>query len=193
MIEYLNGQLIELNPAHVVIDINGLGYFVHVSLTTYSALTGKKQVRLYIHEVIREDAHLLFGFHDPDERELFRLLISVSGVGANTGMLFLSSLQANEIKSAIISGDINKLKSVKGIGLKTAQRIVVELKDKLSKGPLAANIFTTINNTVRNEALSALVTLGFARKGAEKVIDDILKKEPEISVEEIIKNALKFM
>lgn len=193
MIEYLHGQLIELNPAHVVIDLNGLGYFVHVSLNTYSALSGQKQVQLYIHEVIREDAYSLYGFHDIDERELFRMLISVSGVGANTGILFLSSLSGNELKAAIISGDFNKLKSVKGIGLKTAQRIIVELKDKLTKEPISSNIFATINNTAREEALSALVTLGFIKKNAEKVVDKIIREESDCTVEQIIKFALKQM
>ena len=193
MIEYLNGHLIELNPAHVVVDISGIGYFVHVSLNTFTSLRDSKNVKLFIHEVIREDAHLLYGFHDTDERELFRLLISVSGVGANTGILFLSSLTVSEIKSAIVSGDVERLKSVKGIGLKTAQRIIVELKDKLTKEPLSGDIFTTLNNTTREEALSALVTLGFMKKNAEKVIDGILKVNPEKTVEQIIKDALKQM
>ncbi|HOO83499.1 MAG TPA: Holliday junction branch migration protein RuvA [Prolixibacteraceae bacterium] len=193
MIEYLNGQIVELNPAHVVIDVNGIGYFVHISLNTYSALSGHKTTRLLIHELIREDLHALYGFHDFDERDLFRMLISVSGVGANTGILFLSSLTGNELKQAIVSGDVNKLKSVKGIGLKTAQRIIVELKDKLEKTPLTANIFATPNNTAREEALSALVTLGFVKKSAEKVIDKILSENPDQPVEQIIKVALKQM
>lgn len=197
MIEYLNGQIVELNPAHVVIDLGGLGYFVHISLNTYSAINSKKQVKLHIHEVIREDAHLLFGFADVDERELFRNLISVSGVGANTGILFLSSLSVNDLKLAILAGDVNKLKSVKGIGLKTAQRLIVELKDKLAKEPISmagsANIFAAINNTAREEALSALVTLGFVKKNAEKVIDKILSNDPEKTVEQLIKDALKQM
>jgi Holliday junction DNA helicase RuvA len=193
MIEYLSGLIIELNPAHVVIDINGVGYYVHVSLNTYTALHGHKNIKLYTHQVIREDAHLLYGFHNQDERELFRMLISVSGVGANTGVLFLSSLNVNEIKAAIVSADVNKLKSVKGIGLKTAQRIVVELKDKLEKEPVSGDIFLSINNTAREEALSALVTLGFVRKNAEKAVDKIVRENPEKSVEQIIKDALKQM
>lgn len=193
MIEYLNGQIIEINPAHVVIDINGVGYFVHVSLNTYTALNGLKQVRLHIHEVIREDTHALYGFFDYDERELFRMLISVSGVGANTGIVFLSSISTNELKAAIIAGDVNKLKSVKGIGLKTAQRIIVELKDKLAKEPVSANIFLPSNNTVRDEALSALTTLGFVKKSAEKVVNKILSSNPEKTVEQLIKDALKQM
>ncbi|MDA3929148.1 MAG: Holliday junction branch migration protein RuvA [Prolixibacteraceae bacterium] len=197
MLEYLNGQLIELNPAHTVIDINGIGYFIHISVNTYSALSGQKKAQLYIHEHIREDAHSLYGFHNLDERELFRMLISVSGVGANTGILFLSSLSVAELKFAILSGDVNKLKSVKGIGLKTAQRLIVELKDKLEKEPDSANfssdIFRGINNTAREEALSALVTLGFVRKNAEKAIDKILRTDPEKAVEQLIKDALKQM
>jgi len=193
MIEYLDGQLTEINPAHVVIDINGIGYFIHISLNTFSALNGRKTFRLFIHEVIREDTHLLYGFYDREERELFRLLISVSGVGANTGILFLSSLTVNEIKTAIVTGDIDRLKSIKGIGLKTAQRIVVELKDKLGKEPVSNDIFLTLNNRVREEALSALVTLGFLKKSAEKVIDGILRENPGITVEQIIKDSLRQM
>lgn len=193
MIEYLNGQLVEINPAHVVIDINGIGYFVHISVNSYSALSGHKNARLYIHEVIRDDAHLLFGFNNFEERELFRLLISVSGVGPNTGILLLSSLNVNEAQGAIVSGDVEKLKSVKGIGIKTAQRIIVELKDKLEKTYLSTNIFSNSNNTAREEALSALVTLGFVKKNAEKVIDKILREEPDNTVEQIIKVALKQM
>lgn len=197
MIEYLNGQIVELNPAHVVLDLSGIGYFVHISLNTYSALNGKTSAKLHIHEVIREDLHALYGFADVDERELFRMLISVSGVGANTGILFLSSLQADELRMAILSGDVNRLKSVKGIGLKTAQRIIVELKDKMAKDPasskISGDIFTGLNNTAREEALSALITLGFVKKNAEKALDKILKADPEKSVETLIKDALKQM
>ncbi|MBN2805353.1 MAG: Holliday junction branch migration protein RuvA [Prolixibacteraceae bacterium] len=197
MIEYLNGQVIELNPAHVVLDISGIGYFVHISLNTYSAMSGKKQARLYIHELIREDAHTLYGFHAFEERELFRLLISVSGVGCGTGILFLSSMPVAELQNAILSGDVNKLKSVKGVGLKTAQRLIVDLKDKLEKtslsGQQSSDIFNLLNNTAREEALSALVTLGFVRKNAEAVIDKILKNDPEKRVEQLIKDALKQM
>lgn len=197
MIEYLNGQIIELNPAHVVLDLNGIGYYINISIGTYSALSAHKQVKLHIHEVIREDAHPLYGFFTFEERELFRMLISVSGVGANTGILFLSSLSVPELKMAIVSGDVNKLKGVKGIGLKTAQRLIVELKDKLEKEPLSAHfsgdIFRGMNNTAREEALSALVTLGFVKKNAEKVLDKILSSNPEKTVEQLIKDALKQM
>lgn len=193
MIEYLDGRLAETNPAHVVIDINGIGYFIHISLNTFSLFNGKSSARLYIHEVIREDSHLLYGFYDREERELFRMLISVSGVGANTGILFLSSLTVTEIKAAILTGDIDRLKSIKGIGLKTAQRIVVELKDKIGKEPILNEFFMTLNNSVREEALSALVTLGFVKKNAEKAVDTILRGNPGFSVEQVIKDSLKQM
>jgi holliday junction DNA helicase RuvA len=193
MIEYLNGQIIELNPAHAIVDVGGVGYFINISLNTYSALTRNKLGKLFIHEVIREDAHNLYGFAEPEERVLFRNLISVSGVGPNTGILFLSSLSVVEIKSAIVAGDFNKLKTIKGVGLKTAQRLVVELKDKLGKEPLPSDIFSLENNTAREEALSALVTLGFMKKNAEKIIDTILKQNPQSTVEQLIKDALKQM
>jgi Holliday junction DNA helicase RuvA len=193
MIEYLSGQLVELTPAIAVIELNGLGYYIHISLNTFTALRGNSTTKLFIHEVIREDAHSLYGFHDREERELFRMLISVSGVGANTGILFLSSLTVNEIRVSIISGDVDRLKSVRGIGLKTAQRIIVELKDKLTKEPVSNEIFNSLNNTTREEALSALVTLGFIKKNAEKVVDGILRGNPGKTVEQIIKDALKQM
>jgi len=193
MIEYLSGQLAEITPAFLVVELNGLGYYVHVSLNTFTVLRGNKTAKIYIHEVIREDAHSLYGFHNREERELFRMLISVSGVGANTGILFLSSLTVNEIQVAIVSGDVDRLKSVKGIGLKTAQRIIVELKDKLTKEPVSNDIFNSLNNTTREEALSALVTLGFVKKNAEKVVDGILRGNPGKTVEQIIKDALKQM
>jgi holliday junction DNA helicase RuvA len=193
MIEYLNGQIVELNPAHVVLDVNGIGYFLNISLNSYSALSGNRITKLYVHEVIREDAHVLYGFHDFDERDLFRLLISVSGVGASTGILFLSSMSATELRKAIITDDVNRLKSVKGVGLKTAQRLIVELKDKLAKEPVSTDIFALQNNTVREEALSALVTLGFIKKNAEKVVDKIMRDEPTKPVEQVIKDALKQM
>ncbi len=193
MIEYLDGIMTEKTPAFVVIELNGQGFGIHISLYTYTLLADKDRAKLYIHEVIREDAHLLYGFYKREERELFRMLISVSGIGANTGILFLSSLHPEEIKKAIITGDVDRLKSIKGVGLKTAQRIIVELKEKLSKEPVSPDIFSLGNNTQRNEALSALETLGFVRKNAEKTVDSLLKKDPAKSVEAIIKEALKLM
>ena len=193
MIEYIKGDIIEQNPAHVIVENAGIGYYLHISLNTYTEINGKGAFKFFIHEIIREDAHILYAFHNKDERELFRHLISVSGVGANTGILILSSLSANEIRNAIISDDVNKLKAVKGIGLKTAQRLIVELKDKLIKEPVSSDIFVSLNNTTREEALSALVTLGFVKKNAEKAIDQILREHPEKSVEQVIKDALKQM
>lgn len=193
MVEYIKGLLAEKTPTYVVVDVNGVGYLAYISLNTYTAIADKSDVKIFIHEVIREDAHLFYGFFYQSERELFRQLISVSGVGASTGILFLSSMNPDDIRNSIVAGDVNKLKSIKGVGLKTAQRIIVELKDKLSKDPVSNDIFITANNTARNEALSALETLGFVRKNAEKIVDAVLKKDPNRSVEDIIKDALKQM
>jgi holliday junction DNA helicase RuvA len=192
MFEYIKGPVADLTPTYIVVDCAGVGYYVNISLQTYSNFEGKKEVMVYLHQVVREDAHLLFGFASKDERELFRLLISVSGVGANTARVILSSMSASEIQKAIVSADINALKQIKGIGLKTAQRIVVDLKDKVfgkDSGP--SQLFTSINNTTRQEALSALVMLGFNKSAVEKVLDQQLKEEGNLSVEGLIKLALK--
>lgn len=192
MYEYIKGPIVELTPAYVVVDCGGVGYSVNISLQTYSALEGKKETLIYLHQVIREDVHLFFGFASKEERELFRLLISVSGVGANTARVILSSLSAAEIQKAIIQDDINALKQIKGIGLKTAQRIVVDLKDKVAGKELGSGqLFASINNTTRHEALSALVMLGFNKSAVEKVLDQLLKEENTLSVEALIKLALK--
>ena len=192
MFEYIKGSIAELTPTYVVVDAAGVGYYVNISLQTYSSFEGKKEVLVYLHQVIREDAHLLFGFASKDERELFRLLISVSGVGANTARVILSSMSAAEIQKAIVSADINALKQIKGIGLKTAQRIIVDLKDKVfGKDTGSSQLFNTLNNTIRHEALSALVMLGFNKSAVEKVLDNLLKEESPQSVEGLIKLALK--
>lgn len=192
MYEYIKGPIAELTPAYAVVDCGGVGYSVNISLQTYSALEGKKETLIYLHQVIREDAHLFFGFASKEERELFRLLISVSGVGANTARVILSSMSAAEIQKAIIQDDINALKQIKGIGLKTAQRIVVDLKDKVAGKELGSGqLFTSINNTTRHEALSALVMLGFNKSAVEKVLDQLLKADNTQSVEGLIKLALK--
>lgn len=191
MFEYIKGIVVEINPAYAVIDAGGIGYVVNISLNTYAKLEGMENGLLYIHQVIRDDAHLLFGFITKSERELFRQLISVSGVGPNTARVILSSLSAEEIAQAIMQGDVNTLKRIKGIGIKTAQRIVVDLKDKLGKSLGDQDIFTPVNNTLRQEALSALVMLGFTKSVAEKNIDQLLKKNPSYSVESLIKDALK--
>ena len=192
MFEYIKGSVADLTPTYVVVDCTGVGYYVNISLQTYSSFEGKKEILVYLHQVIREDAHLLFGFASKDERELFRLLISVSGVGANTARVILSSMSAAEIQKAIMSADINALKQIKGIGLKTAQRIIVDLKDKVfGKDTGSSQLFNTVNNTIRHEALSALVMLGFNKSAVEKVLDNLLKEESPQSVEGLIKLALK--
>jgi Holliday junction DNA helicase RuvA len=193
MYEYIKGKLIESSPAHAVIDINGVGYFLNISLNSYTHIHQLNEVLLYVHENIREDAHLLFGFFDKNERELFRHLISVSGVGANTARMMLSSVSPAELTNAIVTGNVNTLKAVKGIGLKTAQRILVELKDKLGKGSLGDNFLPGIDNTVRDEALSALVMLGFVKANCQKVVEQILTENPSLTVEMVIKQAFKML
>ena len=191
MIDYLKGTLTQITPAFVNIETAGVGYFVNISLTTFSKLEGKTDYKLLVHEVIREDSHQLFGFADSGEREIFRLLISVTGVGASTARMMLSSLNPAEIERAIIGSDVNGLKSVKGIGLKTAQRIIVDLKDKLGKHAGTGEIFAAGDNTKREEALSALVMLGFAKSAVSKVLDKICGEEKGLTVEDLIKRALK--
>jgi Holliday junction DNA helicase RuvA len=191
MIDYIKGKIAELNPAFTIIENQGIGYFLSISLTTFSKLEGKAEIKILVHEVIREDAHLLFGFADKEEREIFRLLISVSGVGASTARMMLSSLNPGEIEKAIVSADVNILKGVKGIGLKTAQRIILDLKDKLGKQPGTGEIFSFTDNTKREEALSALVMLGFGKSAVIKVLDRIIRDEKGLSVEDLIKRALK--
>jgi Holliday junction DNA helicase RuvA len=191
MYEYIRGAVSSINPASVVIDAAGVGYLVNISLNTYSKLTGKKEAQLLVHQVVREDAHVLYGFAEKRERDLFRNLISVSGVGAGTAMMMLSSLNPDEIVSAVTTGNADELKAVKGIGAKTAQRIIIDLRDKLGKMPESAQILISSDNTLRNEALSALVMLGFAKKDADKVVSKVMKENPEATVERVIKTALK--
>ena len=196
MIEYIQGDIAELTPATAVIDCHGVGYAANISLNTYSAIQGKKACKLYIHEAIREDAHVLFGFADRQERELFLLLISVSGIGGNTARMILSALSPNELINVISNENANLLKSVKGIGLKTAQRIIVDLKDKIKTGAVAAastggTATLSANNEVMDEAVAALTMLGFAQGPSQKVVIGILKEEPSAPVEQVIKLALK--
>lgn len=191
MIDYIIGTITRKTPAFLTIETGGVGYFVSISLSTFTKLEGKEQYKILVHEVIREDARQLFGFADEEEREVFRLLISVSGVGASTARMMLSSLSPAEIEKAIIGSEVNVLKSVKGIGLKTAQRIIVDLKDKLGKPSGTGEIFAFSDNTRREEALSALVMLGFAKSAVTKVLDKILREEKNLSVEDLIKRALK--
>lgn len=196
MIEYIKGELTEITPAMAVIECNGLGYGINVSLNTYSAIQGKKEVKLYIYESIREDAYILYGFATKQERELFLLLISVSGIGGNTARMILSALTPSELCNVISSGNYKLLKAVKGIGLKTAQRIIVDLKDKISTTDIgtsttSAPISITANNEIYEEAIAALTMLGFAQAPSQKVVAAILKEEPEAAVEKVIKLALK--
>jgi holliday junction DNA helicase RuvA len=191
MIDYIKGDIHQITPTFLIMETGGIGYMINISLSTFSKLDGKKEYRILIHEVIREDSHQLFGFADAEERDIFRLLISVSGVGANTARMMLSSLSPAEIEKAILGSDADLLKSVKGIGLKTAQRIIVDLKDKLGKHPGSGEIFAFADNTRREEALSALVMLGFAKNAVSKVLDKIVRDEKNLTVEDMIKRALK--
>jgi Holliday junction DNA helicase, RuvA subunit len=191
MIDYIKGTITRITPAFISIETAGIGYFINISLTTFSRLEGKTEYKILVHEVIREDTHQLFGFADEEERNIFRFLISVTGVGANTARMMLSSLNPVEIEKAIVGSDVDILKSVKGIGLKTAQRIIVDLKDKLGKTTGSAEIFSFADNTKREEALSALVMLGFAKSAVSKVLDKIVREEKNLTVEDMIKKALK--
>ncbi len=191
MFEYIQGRLVELTPAYAVIETGNIGYFLHISLNTYTKLTKSTEAKLFIHQVIRDDAHLFFGFADKHEREMFRMLISVTGIGANTARMILSSLTPSEIEQAIFEGNVALLKSIKGIGTKSAQRVIVDLKDKIGKTAEIDEIFATESNTLREESLSALVMLGFSKASVQKVLDQILQQEKEITVEELIKKALK--
>jgi Holliday junction DNA helicase RuvA len=196
MIEYIKGELTEITPAMAVVECNGLGYGINVSLNTYSAIQGKKEVKLYIYEAIREDAYVLYGFASKQERELFLLLISVSGIGGNTARMILSALTPSELCNVISSGNDKLLKTVKGIGLKTAQRIIVDLKDKITTTDMGASatissVATAANTEIYEEAVAALTMLGFAQAPSQKVVSAILKEEPEAAVEKVIKLALK--
>lgn len=193
MIEYINGPVRKITPAFLVIETGGVGYFVNISLNTFSKLEHAPEYKVLIHEVIREDTHQLFGFADSEERDVFRHLISVSGVGASTARMVLSSLSPAEIEHAIASSDVNALKSVKGIGLKTAQRIIVDLKDKIGKTSSTGEIFAVSDNTAREEALSALVMLGFGKSAVSKVLEKLTKEEKNLTVEDLIRKALKLL
>lgn len=191
MITHLQGVLEEKTPASAVLDCGGIGYMLSISLNTYAQLPDKGTCRLFTHLAIREDAHVLYGFFNQDERELFRQLISVSGVGGNTALAVLSGLDPSGVKSTIMSGDVNTLKSIKGVGPKTAQRIIVDLKDKVGKVEVGELGFAEAHNNEKQEALTALITLGFAKNAAEKAINKVLKTHgTDLGVEEIVKHAL---
>lgn len=191
MITHFNGKLTEKNPTNVVIECNGIGYFIYISLQTYSQIPDRENILLQTHLVIREDAHILYGFYSKLERELFKLLISVSGVGPSIAITMLSSMTTEQIQHAIASQDVALIKSVKGIGEKTAQRVIVDLRDKIQKTFNISNDLLTTDNTIKNETLIALEVLGFSRKISEKTVLTLLKENPDISLEELIKQALK--
>lgn len=189
MYEFIEGDIIEKNPAYAIIYISGISYFINISLTTYGQIQNLNNGRLYIHQIIREDAHILFGFYTKLEREIFRMLISVSGIGANTARVMLSSLSPEEIQTAIVGSKVDILKSIKGIGAKSAQRIIVDLRDKMGKEE--AEIFEIRDNTIKEQALSALTVLGFSKNTVDKVLNKILAEEDNLEVEDLIKKALK--
>jgi Holliday junction DNA helicase RuvA len=193
MIDYITGKVTELNPAYVVVECNGIGYNLSISLNTYAVLEKAVICKILVHEAIREDAYLLYGFSEAEERDLFRQLISVSGVGASTARIMLSSFKPADLRRAIGDADVNLIKSVKGIGLKTAQRIIVDLKDRIEKHAGSGEIIAFSDNTAREESLSALVMLGFARNSAIKVIDNLLRENRTLQVEEIVRRALKLL
>lgn len=198
MIEYVRGELAELSPAYAVIDTGGVGYGLNISLNTYTAIQGKKEVKLHVYESIREDAYVLFGFAAREERDMFLLLISVSGVGANTARMILSELSPAELCGVISSGNERVLKTVKGIGLRTAQRIIVDLKDKIASLGITGETpqetgqpADVVNKEIKDEAVGALTMLGFAPAPSAKVVVAILKEQPELPVEQVVKLALK--
>jgi Holliday junction DNA helicase RuvA len=196
MFAYLNGKITYKTPTHVYLDCNGVGYFVNISLTTFSQIEQEEQVKLYTHLVVREDAHILYGFFSDEEKNMFLHLISVSGIGPNTARLVLSSLSTHEFQKAIIQGDVRLIQSIKGIGPKSAQRLILELKDKLKKEPVAEGIDALLpkdsHSVITDEALAALNMLGFQKAQAEKAVQKAMKDNHQIqSVEELIKLSLK--
>lgn len=191
MITHIQGKLVEKTPTDVVIDTGGVGYHINISLHTYSLLPVSEHLKLFTHLLIREDAHTLYGFVEKSERELFKLLLSVSGIGASIARTMLSSLDPKQIIQAIAVADVVTIQSIKGIGAKTAQRVILDLKDKVLKIYDLDEISLTQNNTNRDEALSALEVLGFVRKASERVVDKVISQNPEATIETIIKQALK--
>jgi Holliday junction DNA helicase RuvA len=191
MITHIQGKLAEKNPTHVVIDCNGVGYMLNISLHTYSQIPDEEHLKLYTHLQVKEDSHTLYGFSSLAEREIFRLLISVSGIGASIARTMLSSLTPKQIREGIASGDVPLIQSIKGIGAKTAQRVILDLKDKILKIYDIDEVSVSKGNTNKDEALSALEVLGFVKKQAERVVDKIMVAQPDADVETIIKQALK--
>jgi len=193
MFEYLKGKLTDLTPAYAVVETGNIGYHIHISLHTYTLIKDMTEVKLFIHHVIREDAHLLFGFSDITERELFRQLVSVSGIGANTARLILSSMSPDDLRQTIATENVAVLQGIKGIGTKTAQQVIVDLRDKVGKMPESGEILQVPDNSIVEESLSALVTLGFPRNRVRKVVEKIVGADPAKAVEDIVKEALKVL
>lgn len=191
MFEYILGKLEDINPTSAIVETGGMGYFINISLHTYSQISDKKEIKMFLHQVVREDAHFLYGFADKNERDIFRLLISVSGVGPNTARVMLSSLSPTEIQSAIQNGEVRVLQGVKGIGAKSAQRIIIDLKDKLGNIGSDGEILPVQDNTFVDEAFSALVMLGFQKSAVDKVLRQLMKDKQASTVESLIKLALK--
>ena len=194
MIDYIKGKIVELNPSEMTVETYGIGYKILISLQSFSFFEGKEECTIYIHHYLREDEELFYGFGTRDERELFRLLIGVSGIGAATARMMLSSLSSEEIRNAIIAEDLARIKSIKGIGLKSAQRLILELKDKVIKGSGGADISGLVSkadNSLMEEASTALILLGFAKANVQKVLTSIIKEDPQVRLEDLIKAALK--
>lgn len=193
MIEFIKGEIAELTPTYIVIDTGGLGYMINITLTDYTALDGQKQARMLIHEAIREDAYVLYGFLTEQSRALFRLLIGVSGVGANTARSILSAVPADSLEAAIMAGDHNMLKKIKGIGAKTAQRIIVDLRDKIKPTGETLNIQSVSTSDVFDEALTALTILGYTRQESQKVLKKIFEADPAVNVDKALRQALNML
>jgi len=194
MYTYIKGELVEITPTAAVIENNGIGYELQISLQTFTEIQGLRDVMLYIHHHIREDVELWYGFATKEERNIFRMLIEVNGIGPNTARMMLSSMNSTEIKTAIISGDVNRIKSIKGIGIKTAQRVIIDLKDKIAKGgedSTAALFAQETSSAILEEALAALVMLGFAKAAADKAVKAVYKENPNYTLEQLIKFSLK--
>lgn len=191
MIHHLRGKLVEKNPTHVIVECGGVGYFVNISLNTFSKLPEQENISLFTHLQVKEDSHTLFGFMEKSEREIFLLLLSVSGIGSSIARTMLSSMSPSQIRDAIANGDVPTIQAIKGIGAKTAQRVILDLRDKVLKVYDIDELSLSANNTNKDEALSALEVLGFARKQAERVVDKVLNQDTSLSVENIIKLALK--
>lgn len=191
MISFIRGKKVEIDPAKLILDVNGIGYEINISLRTFSKIKDKKDINIHTYLNVKEDSHTLYGFNSKSEKQTFLSLLSINGVGPSTGIMILSSISADEFNKAIISSDVNKIKSVKGIGLKTAERIILELKDKISIDDISDDFYDSFDNTIRDEALSALSSLGISKNIVEKHINDILKRNENISLEDLIKEVLK--